>query len=137
MALWVLDRLEGEALGEIEPLLEAFGISYFDPEDGIHTIIEALAPAFAEREFRKKTAAIASFEKIRRMDREGLCKLADRFKRLERSMIAQGVARFDNEIRAHKLLETCRVSSHMRTTLLATPGHMYDFQRIEDAIKLF
>lgn len=51
-------------------------------------------------------------------------------------MIAQGVARFDDEIRAHKLLETARVSTQVKTTLLATAGHVYDFQRIEDAIKL-
>lgn len=59
MALRVLGRLEGEALDEVDPILDEHGISYFDHDDGIQTIIDTLAPAWAEREFRKKTAAIS------------------------------------------------------------------------------
>lgn len=35
MALRVLDRMEGEALDEIEPLLDDYGIANFDHDDGI------------------------------------------------------------------------------------------------------
>lgn len=64
------------------------------------------APAFGERPLRKNTPVISAFEKIRRFDRESLSKFVGRFKRMARSMLAQGVARFDDEIRARKLLET-------------------------------
>lgn len=39
----------------------------------------------------------------------GLSKFVYRFKRLERSTIAQGVAKFNEEVRAHKLLEIARI----------------------------
>lgn len=40
-------------------------------------------------------------------------------------MIARGVARFDDEVRAHKLLKTSHMSPQVKTTLLFTAGHLY------------
>ena len=46
------------------------------------------------------------------------------------------MSRLDEEARAFKLLQTARLSQQVRNTLLVTAGHVYNFDRIVDAIKL-
>ena len=136
MALRLVKDLNDDAAEEIEPWIEENGMEYFDCEEGVDKIIEALEPAFGERKLKKKTNLISAFESILRDDGEALSRFVDRFKRTERRLIATGVARYDDEVRAHKLLTASRISVNVRNTLLATAGHVYSFARIEDAIKV-
>ena len=136
MALRLVKDLNDDAAEEIEPWIEENGMEHFDCEEGVDRIIEALEPAFGERKLKKKTNLISAFEAILRDDGEALSRFVDRFKRTERQLIATGIARYDDEVRAHKLMTASRISVNVRNTLLATAGHVYSFARIEDAIKV-
>lgn len=46
MALRVLDPLGGEALDEMEPLLEEHGIAHFDHDIRVQVIVDVLTPTF-------------------------------------------------------------------------------------------
>ena len=135
-ALAVIAKLDGEALDELEPWLEQYGMAHFFVPEGIDMVITILDAQFKEKPMLKKGRALANFETIRRMDNEGLQKYAARFSRTEQCLVATGVNRLDEEARASKLLQTARLSQQVRNTHLVTAGHVYNFDRIVDAIKL-
>lgn len=111
-----LRGLGGEALDDIEPILEQHCIASCDYDDGVQTIIGILTPAFAERECRKN-AGISSFERFKHLDSR------EEHDRPRGRQVRHRYLGADT----HPFIEAARHSAHVKTTLLSTAVPVYDF----------
>ena len=106
-------------------------------ENGIEKIIDELRPHFEEKQFVSKQQALRNFEVIARKPGESLTTYITRFKTTEAMVKGAGVQQYiDPESRAFKFINTAKIDGRTRNTILGTAGHVWDFNRIVEAIKV-
>ena len=135
-ALALLEEIGGEAADILEPILDEHGPTYYATDDGIDRIIADVRPAYAEKAFVRKQQVLQQYESIRRRQGESLVSYITRFKTMEATVRGAGIKQLqDEESRAFRFIRTAAIEARTRNVILGTAGHVWNFERICDAIK--
>ena len=104
--------------------------------DGVEQIIKDLPPHFEEKTFLRKADVAGEHESLKRQAGEGLHQYITRFKTVENRVVAVGLTpQSDPEMRAFKFINSAMLTKETKNSVLTTAGHIWDLDRIFDAIK--
>ena len=131
----LFNSLRGEAELELEftPMEEIYC------KEGVDNILAQLKQSFQQRTVYVKRQYLHEYEVVGRWPGESMRSFTNRYKRIEKSLLAIGVnvaLTYDSESRGSRLLDRSRLSLEQQRLVLVGTAQSLDFEQVRSALML-
>lgn len=125
----------GDAFREVEFM----DISSINDDYSIDALVDALRPAYEERDLNRKASHLNSYETIRRHRGEGIRAYVNRYLRIEGQLLDCNIevrTTYDAEARGYRLLSDGHLPHEGVRNVITAAGGSYHFNNFRDALMM-